>query len=536
MSLRTGQILLYVFFPLLLLIGVNQFTGNSIPSVRNLLAGAPILVVLIIMTVFKVGGQYSGPIGLLTGMIVAFQAFGLSPEVFWVSQAKGVLLSVFVIAVFLPALFLYNIVNQAGGIQAVALALEKLITDRGILLIVIAWAFSGMMEGLAGFGLPVAIVSPMLVGLGVEPILAVASVAVGHAWSVTFGDMGVVFQTLTALVKENPASMAGTVTIMLGIAGLFCGLAVANIFKRLDRWFVVFVLAVVIGFVQYICAVSQLPALASFLAGLAGVVGGILINKFFFHKENDNISVELSPSLRSALVSYGSLALVMAVINLIAPFRQELGKVIWEVSFSAVQTLDGFVTAAKRQTYQPLLHPGSTILLVALLSYLMNKASKLYQSTSILKILQQTVGAALPAIVGILSMVGLSTLMDHTGMNLLLAKLLSSVFYSAFPLVSPMIGMLGAFATGSNNNSNVLFAPMQEGIALILKLSPAIIVSAQTTGGSLGSMIAPAKIIVGLSTVNLRGHDGEVLRQTIPYGLAIGLLMGLVALVFATFY
>jgi lactate permease len=44
-------------------------------------------------------------------------------------------------------------------------------------------------------------------------------------------------------------------------------------------------------------------------------------------------------------------------------------------------------------------------------------------------------------------------------------------------------------------------------------------------------MIAPAKIIVGLSTVNLQGHDGEVLRKTIPYGLAIGLAMGLVTLI-----
>ena len=88
--------------------------------------------------------------------------------------------------------------------------------------------------------------------------------------------------------------------------------------------------------------------------------------------------------------------------------------------------------------------------------------------------------------------------------------------------------MIGAFATGSNNNSNILFGPLQEGIAVLLKLSPAVIVAAQTTGGALGSMIAPAKIIVGCSTVGLQGHDGDVLRKTIPYGIIIGLLMGCV--------
>ena len=58
-------------------------------------------------------------------------------------------------------------------------------------------------------------------------------------------------------------------------------------------------------------------------------------------------------------------------------------------------------------------------------------------------------------------------------------------------------------------------------------------VAAQTTGGSLGSMIAPAKIIVGCSTVGLRGRDGEVLRVTLPYGLAIALAIGALTLLLA---
>ena len=43
-------------------------------------------------------------------------------------------------------------------------------------------------------------------------------------------------------------------------------------------------------------------------------------------------------------------------------------------------------------------------------------------------------------------------------------------------------------------------------------------------------MIAPAKVIVGCSTVGIQGRDGEVLKVTIPYGLLIGLVMGIVTL------
>ena len=58
-------------------------------------------------------------------------------------------------------------------------------------------------------------------------LFSVAAVAVGHAWSVTFGDMGVIYQTLVGLVKMDSASLAPFAALMLGFACLACGLAAA---------------------------------------------------------------------------------------------------------------------------------------------------------------------------------------------------------------------------------------------------------------------------------------------------------------------
>jgi lactate permease len=538
MSGKPIKIFVFLFLPLLVLLIVNQLTQNSIGFIQTILAAAPILIVLVVMIVFHVGGQVAGPIGLLSGLLVAFQAFGLTSNILVISQVKGLLLSLFVLAVFLPALFLYNIVNQAGGIQSIALALENRIQDRGILLIVIAWAFSGMLEGLAGFGLPVAIVSPMLVELGLSPILAVAAVAIGHAWSVTFGDMGVIYQTLISVVKVVPVQLSMVAAIFLGISCLACGLAVAHLLKRLNKWPIVLVLALVMAVVQYAFVMLNIAALASFCAGLAGVSAAVLINNILMKFKNEKSApMEWTLPLKMALLSYGSLTVLMSLIAIVTPIHQALGKFSWYVAYPEVTTLRGFTTAAViNQHYYPLLHPGTSILLIALISYFLNKRAKLYSSTNLWHIVSITEKAALPPAIGILSMVGLSALMDHSGMTNQLAELLSSFFKAAFPLVSPYIGMLGAFATGSNNNSNVLFAPLQEGIAILLKISPAVIVAAQTTGGALGSMIAPAKVIVGCSTVAAQGSDGEVLRKTIPYGLVIGLVMGIITMIFAIMY
>ena len=128
---------------------------------------------------------------------------------------------------------------------------------------------------------------------------------------------------------------------------------------------------------------------------------------------------------------------------------------------------------------------------------------------------------ALPATVGIIFTIGLATLMEYCRMTLLLAEGLAALMQSAYPLTSAYVGVLGAFATGSNNNSNVLFVPLQKNVAVLLGFAPALLVAAQTAGGAIGAMVAPAKLIVGCSTVGLIGKEGDVLRKTLPYVLVL---------------
>jgi lactate permease len=85
--------------------------------------------------------------------------------------------------------------------------------------------------------------------------------------------------------------------------------------------------------------------------------------------------------------------------------------------------------------------------------------------------------------------------------------------------------------TGSNTNSNVIFGMFQKQTAELSGLSIAVILGAQTTGGSIGSMLAPAKILVGCSTVGLAGREGPVLAITMKYGVIITAIIGLVALI-----
>ena len=83
--------------------------------------------------------------------------------------------------------------------------------------------------------------------------------------------------------------------------------------------------------------------------------------------------------------------------------------------------------------------------------------------------------------------------------------------------MAPWIGALGAFITGSNTNSNVVFSALQLRTAELLGYPVTVILAGQTAGAALASVLAPTKIVVGASTAGMAGREGEVLRKLAGY-------------------
>jgi lactate permease len=114
-------------------------------------------------------------------------------------------------------------------------------------------------------------------------------------------------------------------------------------------------------------------------------------------------------------------------------------------------------------------------------------------------------------------MVSMAVVMAHAGMTDMLAQGLAQGVSEGFGLVSPWIGALGAFITGSNTNSNVIFAYLQMRTGELLGYSVAWILAAQTAGGAIGSVVAPTKVVVGASTAGMAGNEGAVMRGMLKY-------------------
>jgi lactate permease len=513
-----------------------------------ILALSPIAVVLVLMVGFRWGGARAGAVGWLVALAVSLLYFGADTTLQAYAQTRGVLLTLFVLYIIWMALILFNVVREAGAIEVIADGILKLTGDRVLQLLILSWVFSAFLQGVAGFGVPIAVVAPLLIGLGFSPVTSVAAVAAGHSWSVTFGDIASSFNALIAATGLSGEVLAPWTAVLLGIACFGCGIAAAFAYQgysSLKRgWPAILVIGAVMVGTQYLLAVNRLWNLAGFVAGLVGLGVSAIVARLAFYRRRHEMDVETEPidgvkkgypsektrmPFLLAVSPYLILILVVGMAELVAPVHEFLNETQIAMEFPKTETALEWVTeAGVGKKISVFGHAGALLAYTSVAGYIIFSLTGHYKPGALKRILSNTTRSAVRSSIGIATMVGFATIMSLSGMTYALAVGLSQALEPIFPFLSPYIGLLGAFMTGSNTNSNVVFAVLQQQTATLLSLPVTLILAAQTTGGSLGSMLAPAKIIVGCSTAGLSGEEGQVLRRTIVYGILIAAVIGIV--------
>ena len=67
---------------------------------------------------------------------------------------------------------------------------------------------------------------------------------------------------------------------------------------------------------------------------------------------------------------------------------------------------------------------------------------------------------------------------------------------NVFPVLSPILGWIGVFMTGSVVNNNSLFAPIQASVAQQIGTSGSLLVASNTVGGVATKLISPQSIAI----------------------------------------
>jgi lactate permease len=237
--------------------------------------------------------------------------------------------------------------------------------------------------------------------------------------------------------------------------------------------------------------------------------------------------------LGMALLPYGVFAVTTIVALVIPTAGAALERLEVGPPFPEEETGFGVVTDAEEpySPFTPLTHPGTFLLVGALAGYVVYRARGYYQAQNEREetrgIWAGLVANAAPASIAIVAFLVTSGIMNETGQIYVLAFGISEVLPPvAFVLLSNLIGGLGAFITSGNTTSNVLFAPLQQTVAAAEGLSEATVIAAQSSGGAVGTAIAPANVALGMGAVGTVGQEGDVLRRMLPWAAVVALTTG----------
>ena len=526
--------------------------GRQVPSdgpelnlLNVVLAAVPIglLIVTMLVPALKWGAPKAGAVSLLAAAALALLVFGADERMLAISSAKGMSLTLSVLTIIWASVMLYNVIEGMKGIDVMGRTITGLVRDPLAQALVVGWAFSGLIQGVAGFGLPIAVVAPFMVMIGFRPAAAVAITLVGHAWAVSFGSLGSSFYTIQLVSGVDEGALGAQMAAMFALPTILTGFAVAHLqggFSAMRRGTpIILAMGGAMSLGLWGSALMGAYDVASVVGGLVGcAVGWWAARQPFFglHRGTEGGADRVGQAnasskgigFHTAFLPYYLLFGLSIVGNI--PWIHNLGAGLFlALDYPGFDTGRGYAVQAQEVYGQINLlhHPAPLIVASLVISYAVYRARGIWKQGTAWPAVRQTYKQVIANSVGVGTMVMMAMVMTDTGMTALIGGAIANGARDLFPVFSPYIGVLGTFMTGSNTNSNAMFGALQAQTAGALGVGIVTIAAGQSIGGSLGSAVAMSKVMAGTAVVGIDGREREVLKKALPYCMILVLIVGL---------
>lgn len=515
-------------------------------SLHWLCAIAPIVLLFLAIGVLHLPTQKAALLGAVAAAIVALTVQGAAPALLGYEVLKGAWNSISILLAIWPAVFLYEMMMRAQAFPAIRNLVARSTRDQLMSILVFSWLFSSFLQGISGFGVPVAVCAPILISLGVKPLWSVIITLVGHAWANTFGTLGLAWDVLfqQAGLADGTSMLVFTGLLLWG-CNLAGGLTICWFYGRWKALRhmapMVLLISCVQGGGQLLAALFN-PTVAAFLSTTAALLMVFLCLKRGVYTSPwklDSPIMQPVPAQESqtchipawqAVLPFVILAAVSVAVFLVSPVNRLLGQASIQLSTPETATALGHVNPAQPAYGQLhfLTHAGTVLLMTVLLSWLVYWRRGSLRGADVGPVLKATVRKMLPVSLGILFLLICAQVLKGSGAMEVVARGVTRVFGPFYGLAAPFVGILGAFVTSSNTSSNILLGGFQYSAAQLLSISPDIILTAQTTGGAIGTVLGPSTILLGTTTAGCAGREGEVLKKLLPFSLILVSLTGLI--------
>lgn len=516
-------------------------------TVLSFLVGLiPIAVVLVLLGIIRAPAWISALSGLVVGLIIALSVWKIPFGIALSSVGNGMVFALWpVMWIVFAAMWLYNLSQRTGAFEQFRKWMFRYATsDRRIQVLIIAFSFGALMEGIAGFGTPVAIASALLVGLGFPVMDAVVYTLIFDTAPVAFGALGVPIVTLGSVTSLHTGLLSAMVGRQLPFFAFilpFYVMLVMGGWKALKgTWPAALVAGGSYSITQFFVSNYIGPALPDVLAALVSLICIVLFTRVWQPKDTANYqsfvhgtaATETAATAESHDYADGSSAwrgwvpwLVVTIVVIIWTFAKIalIGEqdIRWPGLNKLVYLTLYHKPYAAVWAFQPLA-TGTAILVAVIISALILRASWKDFWCAAADSWKQLY---LP-IFTVMCIVGLAYLYNYSGMAYTLGIAVAALG-AAFPFFSGFLGWVACFLSGSDTSSNALFGNLQVVAANKLHLNPYLLAATNSSGAVMSKMISPQNVSTGVSTGELRGKEGLVVRRTFIHSIILTVILGI---------
>ena len=515
----------------------NERKGNDM-VIMFLIAMAPIIWLIIALSGLKMPGYKACFIGLiLTILLAAFVWKQPAMEIF-TGALEGIAMAIWPICyVIIAAVFAYNVTVHTKKMELIKRMLTSVSKDQRILVLIIAFGFGSFMEGMAGFGTAVAIPASMLVGLGMNPVIAAATCLVANTAPTAYGSIGIPTTTLASVAQVDAQPLGETTAILLIpillVTPFLLVCMTGKSIKALKG----------MGVISLVCGVSFAlpfygtahfmgPELPTILSSVICMIATGIAVKFIHKGENQEYELDVEEQeaekekmtigeMFIAWLPFLFILVLLMAISLIKPLNQLLVKVHTTVPIYSGE-------GASPYTFTWIATPGTMILIAAFLGGLIQGAS----IKELFQVLLATIKQMWKTIVTIVSVLATAKIMGYSGMISDIATLFVTVTRAFYPIFAPFLGSIVTFVSGSATTASVLFGGLQAETATAIGMSPVWLAAANTGGAVVAKMISPQNISIGAAAADMQGQESTLMKIVIKYYIVYIILLGLLSLLF----
>lgn len=517
-----------------------------IELLRWLASVFPIALICVAIAVWKLPTQRTAWMGAIAAAVIAFGVHGAGPRLLLIEAGKGCWSSISILLAIWPAVFLYELLVRIRAFPSLCRMVTRSTKDEMMSILMFSWIFSGFLQGITGFGVPVAVCAPMLMALGVRPLYAVMITLMGHTWANTYGTLGLAWNVLVQQGNLSQPALAallsGSLLWICNFAGGFMSCWLYGRWKAVKHMLpILLLISLIQGGGQLVTSFTD-PTIAAFLPTTLALLAAIFLMKTGFYTKPWKMESPIMDSssrtdaaetdfpVWQAVFPFVLLALLSVLVFIVPAVNRPLAKVAFSISTPETVTGLGFVNPAQPQfgTLKLLTHAGFVLFLSAGLSWLLYALLGKVHRGDFSPVMAATAKKLLPVSLGILFLLITAQLLRGSGAIQCIALGVTRVFGSLYGFAAPFVGILGAFVTSSNTSSNILLGSFQASAAELLGLPAALILSAQTAGGAIGNMLGPSTILLGTTTSGCVGQEGRVLKGLLPCALTLAAITGVI--------